>query len=193
MTIDGVDVRRMDLHELRSLIGYVPQKGMLFTGDILGNIAFGASDLSNDDAWRVARIAQADDFVASKPEGLASPISQGGTNVSGGQRQRLAIARALAVDPKILVFDDSFSALDYKTDARLRAALAREAHESAVVIVAQRIATIMHADEIVVLDDGRVVGQGTHEQLLRSCEAYQEIAMSQLSRSELGLDEEEGC
>ena len=193
VTIDGVDVRRMDLHELRSLIGYVPQKGMLFTGDILGNIAFGASDLSNDDAWRVARIAQADDFVASKPEGLASPISQGGTNVSGGQRQRLAIARALAVDPKILVFDDSFSALDYKTDARLRAALAREAHESAVVIVAQRIATIMHADEIVVLDDGRVVGQGTHEQLLRSCEAYQEIAMSQLSRSELGLDEEEGC
>lgn len=191
VTVDGVDVRRMDLKELRSLIGYVPQKGMLFSGDIASNIAYGDPDLPDERIERAARIAQAADFIEEKPEGYASPISQGGTNVSGGQRQRLAIARALAIDPKILVFDDSFSALDYKTDFELRAALAREARGSAVVIVAQRVATIMHADQIIVLDDGRVVGQGTHDELLRTCDAYREIAMSQLSSAELGFDEGE--
>lgn len=191
VTVDGVDVRRMDLKELRSLIGYVPQKGMLFSGDIASNIAYGDPDLEDERIERAARIAQAADFIEEKPEGYESPISQGGTNVSGGQRQRLAIARALAIDPKILVFDDSFSALDYKTDSELRAALAREARGSAVVIVAQRVATIMHADQIIVLDDGRVVGQGTHDELLRTCDAYREIAMSQLSSAELGLDEGE--
>ncbi len=191
VTVDGVDVRRMDLKELRSLIGYVPQKGMLFSGDIASNIAYGDPDLPDERIERAARIAQAADFIEEKPEGYESPISQGGTNVSGGQRQRLAIARALAIDPKILVFDDSFSALDYRTDSELRAALAREARGSAVVIVAQRVATIMHADQIIVLDDGRVVGQGTHDELLRTCDAYREIAMSQLSSAELGLDEGE--
>ena len=164
---------------------------MLFSGDIASNIAYGDPDLPDERIERAARIAQAADFIEEKPEGYASPISQGGTNVSGGQRQRLAIARALAIDPKILVFDDSFSALDYKTDSELRAALAREARGSAVVIVAQRVATIMHADQIIVLDDGRVVGQGTHDELLRTCDAYREIAMSQLSSAELGLDEGE--
>lgn len=191
VTVDGIDVRRISLEELRSLIGYVPQKGMLFSGDIASNISFGDPEMPAERIERAARIAQASEFIDAKPEGYTSPISQSGTNVSGGQRQRLAIARALAIDPKILVFDDSFSALDYKTDAELRAALAREAHGSSVVIVAQRVATIMHANQIVVLDDGRVVGQGTHDELLHTCDAYREIAMSQLSSSELGLDEGE--
>lgn len=191
ITVDGVDVRRMSLHELRSLIGYVPQKGMLFSGDIEGNIAYGDPDMTHADVERAARIAQASEFIDAKPDGYGSAIAQGGSNVSGGQRQRLSIARALAIDPKILVFDDSFSALDYKTDAALRAGLSHELHGASVVIVAQRIATIMHADQILVLDDGRVVGQGTHEELLRACESYREIAMSQLSSEELGLDEGE--
>lgn len=191
VTVDGVDVRRMGLEELRGLIGYVPQKGVLFSGDIAGNIAYADPKMPLERVERAARIAQADEFIEAKPDGYGSPISQGGANVSGGQRQRLAIARALAVDPKILVFDDSFSALDYKTDAELRSALAREARGSAVVIVAQRIATIMHADQILVLDDGRVVGQGTHEELLRTCDAYREIAVSQLSSRELGIEEGE--
>ena len=191
ITVDGVDVRRMSLHELRSLIGYVPQKGMLFSGDIEGNIAYGDPDMAHSDVERAARIAQASEFIDAKPDGYGSAIAQGGSNVSGGQRQRLSIARALAVDPKILVFDDSFSALDYKTDAALRAGLSHELHDASVVIVAQRIATIMHADQILVLDDGRVVGQGTHEELLRACESYREIAMSQLSSEELSLDEGE--
>lgn len=191
ITVDGVDVRRMSLHELRSLIGYVPQKGMLFSGDIEGNIAYGDPDMAHADVERAARIAQASEFIDAKPDGYGSAIAQGGSNVSGGQRQRLSIARALAIDPKILVFDDSFSALDYKTDAALRAGLSHELHDASVVIVAQRIATIMHADQILVLDDGRVVGQGTHEELLRVCESYREIAMSQLSSEELGLDEGE--
>lgn len=189
VTLDGIDVRQIGLRELRAQIGYVPQKGMLFSGDIASNIAFGNADMDTADIERAARTAQAAEFIASKTEGLASPIAQGGTNVSGGQRQRLAIARALAIRPKILVFDDSFSALDYKTDAALRTALAEQAGRAAQVIVAQRIATIMHADQIVVLDDGRVVGQGTHEELLRSCQAYREIATSQLSAAELGLSE----
>ncbi len=190
VTLDGIDVRQIGLRELRAQIGYVPQKGMLFSGDIASNIAFGNADMDATDIEWAAQTAQASEFIASKPEGLASPIAQGGTNVSGGQRQRLAIARALAIRPKILVFDDSFSALDYKTDAALRAALAEQAGRTAQVIVAQRIATIMHADQIVVLDDGRVVGQGTHEELLRSCQAYREIATSQLSAAELGLGED---
>ena len=191
VTVDGVDVKHMGLEELRGLIGYVPQKGVLFSGDIAGNIAYADPEMPLERVERAARIAQADEFIEAKPDGYGSPISQGGANVSGGQRQRLAIARALAVDPKILVFDDSFSALDYKTDAELRSALAREARGSAVVIVAQRIATIMHADQILVLDDGHVVGQGTHEELLRTCDAYREIAVSQLSSKELGIEEGE--
>ena len=191
ITVDGVDVRRMSLHELRSLIGYVPQKGMLFSGDIEGNISYGDPGMSHADVERAARIAQASEFIDAKPDGYGSAIAQGGSNVSGGQRQRLSIARALAIEPKILVFDDSFSALDYKTDAALRAGLSHELHDASVVIVAQRIATIMHADQILVLDDGRVVGQGTHEELLSVCETYREIAMSQLTSEELGLDEGE--
>lgn len=191
VTVDGVDVKHMGLEELRGLIGYVPQKGVLFSGDIAGNIAYADPEMPRERVKRAARIAQANEFIEAKPDGYGSPISQGGANVSGGQRQRLAIARALAVDPKILVFDDSFSALDYKTDAELRSALAREARGSAVVIVAQRIATIMHADQILVLDDGHVVGQGTHEELLRTCDAYREIAVSQLSSKELGIEEGE--
>ena len=191
VTVDGVDVRHMGLEELRGLIGYVPQKGVLFSGDIAGNIAYADPEMPRERVERAARIAQANEFIEAKPDGYGSPISQGGANVSGGQRQRLAIARALAVDPKILVFDDSFSALDYKTDAELRSALAREARGSAVVIVAQRIATIMHADQILVLDDGHVVGQGTHEELLRTCDVYREIAVSQLSSRELGIEEGE--
>ena len=191
ITVDGVDVRRMSLHELRSLIGYVPQKGMLFSGDIEGNISYGDPGMSHADVERAARIAQASEFIDAKPDGYGSAIAQGGSNVSGGQRQRLSIARALAIEPKILVFDDSFSALDYKTDAALRAGLSHELHDASVVIVAQRIATIMHADQILVLDDGRVVGWGTHEELLSVCETYREIAMSQLTSEELGLDEGE--
>ena len=188
VTVDGIDIRTIGLEELRGLIGYVPQKGMLFSGDVAGNIKYGNPDMDNEDMERAAAIAQATEFIEAKPEGYATAIAQGGSNVSGGQRQRLAIARALAIRPKILVFDDSFSALDYKTDATLRAALSREASDAAVVIVGQRIATIMHADEIIVLDDGRVVGQGTHEELLARCPAYLEIASSQLSARELGIE-----
>lgn len=188
VTVDGIDIRTIGLEELRGLIGYVPQKGMLFSGDVADNIKCGNPDMDDEDMERAAAIAQATEFIEAKPEGYAAAITQGGSNVSGGQRQRLAIARALAIRPKILVFDDSFSALDYKTDATLRAALSREASDAAVVIVGQRIATIMHADEIIVLDDGRVVGQGTHEELLARCPAYLEIASSQLSARELGID-----
>lgn len=191
VTLDGVDIRDIDLAELRRAIGYVPQKRMLFSGTIESNIKYGDESMSDADMERAAGIAQAAEFIEAKPEGYASRISQGGSNVSGGQNQRLSIARALAIRPKVLVFDDSFSALDYKTDADLRARIARECSDAAVVIVAQRIATIMHADEILVLDDGRIVGRGTHTELLRSCPEYLEIAKSQLSASELGLDGEE--
>ena len=188
VTVDGVDVRSIGLEELRGLIGYVPQKGMLFSGDIESNIKYGDPSMSDADMERAAETAQATEFIDAKDERYASAIAQGGSNVSGGQRQRLAIARALAVKPKILVFDDSFSALDYKTDSKLRAALAERERDAAVVIVAQRIATIMHAEQILVLDDGCVVGKGTHEELLKSCPEYLEIATSQLSAKELGLD-----
>ena len=188
ITLDGVDIRDIDLAELRRAIGYVPQKRMLFSGTIESNIKFGDESMSDRDMEQAARIAQATEFIETKPEGYLSPISQGGSNVSGGQNQRLSIARALAIRPKVLVFDDSFSALDYKTDSTLRAELARSASDAAVIIVAQRIATIMHADEILVLDDGRIVGRGTHGELLRNCPEYLEIAKSQLSAAELGLD-----
>ncbi len=189
--LDGVDVRDLSLSDLRGRIGYIPQQGMLFSGTVESNLKFAGDSVSDEDMREAARVAQATEFIEEREDGYGSPISQGGGNVSGGQRQRLSIARALAKKPEVVVFDDSFSALDYKTDARLRDELARTQTEAALVVVAQRIATIMHADQIVVLDEGAVVGQGTHEELLRSCPAYLEIAQSQLSASELGLTEEE--
>ncbi len=191
VVLDGIDVRDMPLSELRRRIGYVPQQGMLFSGTIETNLKFAGDTVGDDDMRAAASIAQAAEFIEGREGGYESEISQGGTNVSGGQRQRLAIARALAKRPEVMVFDDSFSALDYKTDAKLREALATSASDSAVVVVAQRIATIMRATQIIVLDDGRVVGQGTHEELLRSCPTYLEIAQSQLSSAELGLTDEE--
>ena len=189
ITIDGVDVRTVGLEELRDLIGYVPQKGMLFSGTIESNIKYGDPSMPDEQMVEAAETAQATEFIDAKSEGYQSPIAQGGSNVSGGQKQRLCIARALAIDPKILIFDDSFSALDYQTDANLREALAARGDRSSVIIVGQRIATIMHADQILVLDDGRAVGLGTHEELLRTCPEYLEIATSQLSAEELGLGE----
>ena len=191
VALDGIDVRDMPLSELRRRIGYVPQQGMLFSGTIETNLKFAGDSVTDDDMRVAASIAQAAEFIEGREGAWESEISQGGTNVSGGQRQRLAIARALAKRPEVMVFDDSFSALDYKTDAKLREALATSASDSAVVVVAQRIATIMRATQIIVLDDGRVVGQGTHEELLRSCPTYLEIAQSQLSSAELGLTDEE--
>ena len=191
VTLDGVDVRDMPLSELRRRVGYVPQQGMLFSGTVESNLKFAGESVSDDDMRRGADIAQATEFIEQREGAWDSEISQGGSNVSGGQRQRLSIARALAKRPEVIVFDDSFSALDYKTDALLREQLAAHEKESAVVVVAQRIATIMHADQIIVLDEGRVVGRGTHEQLLRSCPAYLEIAQSQLSATELGLTDAE--
>ena len=189
--LDGVDVRDLPLSELRRRVGYIPQQGMLFSGTVESNLKFAGDFVSDDDMRRAAQTAQATDFIEERDGGFNSEISQGGNNVSGGQRQRLSIARALAKRPEVIVFDDSFSALDYKTDARLREALAQNEKDAALVVVAQRIATIMRADQIIVLDEGRVVGQGTHEELLRSCPAYLEIAQSQLSAAELGLTEEE--
>ena len=170
--------------------GPASERAQDFSGTIESNIKYGNDRMDDGRMERAARIAQATDFIEAKPDGYRGAIAQGGSNVSGGQNQRLQIARALAIDPKVLVFDDSFSALDYKTDATLRAELGRSCRDAAVIIVAQRIATIMHADEIVVLDDGRMVGKGTHEELLRTCPAYLEIARSQLSAAELGLDDD---
>ena len=191
VTLDGVDVRDMPLSELRRRVGYVPQQGMLFSGTVESNLKFAGESVSDDDMRRGADIAQATEFIEQREGAWDSEISQSGSNVSGGQRQRLSIARALAKRPEVIVFDDSFSALDYKTDALLREQLAAHEKDSAVVVVAQRIATIMHADQVIVLDEGRVVGRGTHEQLLRSCPAYLEIAQSQLSAAELGLTDAE--
>ena len=185
--IDGVDTRDLSLHKLHSLLGFVPQKGVLFSGDITSNLKFGGDDITDEAMKEAAEIAQAAPFIEEKPEGYRSPIAQGGTNVSGGQKQRLSIARAIAKNPKIYVFDDSFSALDYKTDTQLRRALAAKTKEATVIIVAQRISTILHADQIIVLDDGRIAGIGSHEELLKSCETYREIARSQLSEKELGM------
>ena len=186
ITIDGVDIRNLSLHKLHSLLGYVPQKGVLFSGTIESNLKFGGEDITDEAMRQAAAIAQADDFIDAKPEGYESPIAQGGTNVSGGQKQRLSIARAIAKDPKVYLFDDSFSALDYKTDAALRRALSEQVKDAAVIIVAQRISTILHAQQIIVLDEGKVAGIGTHEELMASCPTYQEIARSQLSEAELG-------
>ena len=185
ITVDGVDVRDVSQHALRAQLGYVPQAAFLFSGTIASNVGYGVDDADEDRIRAAADVAQAGEFIAERPEGLATPISQGGTNVSGGQRQRLAIARALATDARAYLFDDSFSALDYKTDAALRHELSSRLGGKTVVIVAQRISTVLNADQIVVLDDGRVVGVGTHEQLMESCQEYREIAMSQLSEEEL--------
>lgn len=185
ITIDGVDIRKLTCKKLRSLIGLVPQKGVLFSGDIESNLKFAGEFITDEQMKEAAGIAQAAEFIEQKEKQYHSEISQGGTNVSGGQKQRLSIARAIAKQPKVLIFDDSFSALDYKTDATLRKELARKTGDATVIIVAQRINTILHADQILVLEDGRIVGKGTHEQLLASCEAYQEIAGSQLSENEL--------
>ena len=165
----------------------MPQKGVLFSGTIDSNLKFGGPDITDADARKAAAIAQAAEFIEAKPEGYGSSIAQGGSNVSGGQKQRLSIARAIAKKPEIYLFDDSFSALDYKTDVALRRALKAETGDATVIIVAQRISTVLHANQILVLDEGRVVGCGTHARLLQSCPAYQEIARSQLSQKELAI------
>jgi ATP-binding cassette subfamily B protein len=191
LTIDGVEVSDMTQHKLRQIMGVVPQKGILFSGDIRSNITFGEAtedaEKTDKEILEIAEIAQAKEFIDQKDGGLNSEISQGGSNVSGGQKQRLSIARAIAKKPKIFIFDDSFSALDYKTDVALRRALFSKLHDTTVIIVAQRISTIIRADKILVLDEGKIVGQGTHKDLLKTCEVYKEIAMSQLSEEELGL------
>ena len=190
VTIDGMDVRDMPQHTLHDLLGYVPQKGVLFSGTIESNLKFGGPQISDGDIRDAAAIAQATDFIEAKPEGFQSPIAQGGTNVSGGQKQRLSIARAIAKHPRVYLFDDSFSALDYKTDVALRRALKAQTDNATVIIVAQRISTVLHANQIMVLDEGKIVGIGTHAQLLETCPEYQEIARSQLSQKELGLQKE---
>jgi len=183
--VDGVDVRDMDRQDLWKRIGMIPQKAFLFGGTIASNLRYGDEEATDEELWHALDIAQGKEFVTEMPEQLASPISQGGTNVSGGQRQRLAIARALAKKPDIYVFDDSFSALDFRTDARLRAALGRELGGATVIIVAQRVGTILHADRIVVLEDGKVAGIGTHDQLMETCETYREIVLSQVTEEEV--------
>lgn len=193
VTIDGVDIRDIKMEDLRESIGFVPQKGILFSGTIASNLRFGKHDATEEEIKEAASIAQALDFVEEKKDGFDSAIAQGGSNVSGGQRQRLAIARAIVKKPKIMVFDDSFSALDMKTDAALRKALADKIKDSTVLIVAQRISTIIHADQILVLDEGKIVGMGKHEDLLKNCEVYEQIAKSQLSAKELGLNEKEAA
>lgn len=189
ITIDGIDIREMSMHKLHEIMGFVPQKGVLFSGDIASNIKFGDADISDEQMKKAASIAQADEFINSNEKGFDRAISQGGTNVSGGQKQRLSIARALAKNPKILIFDDSFSALDNKTDIALRKALAENIKDATQIIVAQKISTILHADNIIVLDEGRVVAQGRHEELMQTSAVYQEIAQSQLSNAELGIEE----
>lgn len=189
ITLDGVDIRDMSQKELRSHIGLVPQKGVLFSGTIESNIKYGGDFVTDEDMKEAAVIAQAAEFIDSKKDGYAESIAQGGTNVSGGQKQRLSIARAIAVKPKVYVFDDSFSALDFKTDAALRKALSKRTKEASVIIVAQRISTIMNADQIILLNEGRTVGKGTHRELLKNCPEYLEIAKSQLSETELAGEE----
>ena len=184
--VDGVDVRDYTFDALYDRIGYVTQKAILFSGDVRGNVLFGASRGKDSDADVQKALELASEFVDRMPGGIHAPIAEGGTNVSGGQKQRLSIARALARRPEILVFDDSFSALDYRTDTRLRAGLDRELKDTTRLIVAQRIGTIRNADKIIVLDEGRMVGMGTHEELMQTCPIYQEIARSQLSQEELG-------
>ena len=189
--VDGKDIRKISMHELREEIGFVPQKGVLFSGTIASNLRFGKAEATEEEIHQAAEIAQAADFIEEKEDGYDSTIAQGGSNVSGGQKQRLAIARAIAKEPQIFIFDDSFSALDLKTDAALRKALAEKVQNRTTIIVAQRISTILHAEQILVLDDGKIVGKGTHEELLKNCAVYQQIAKSQLSARELGLSEED--
>ena len=185
--IDGMNIKDVSQHDLREKIGYVPQKGSLFTGTIKSNLLYAKEDATQEEIETAASVAQALEFINEKPERFETPIAQGGTNVSGGQRQRLSIARALVKNPEIYIFDDTFSALDFKTDAKLRKALNElcQKNKSTVLLVAQRISSIMHADRIVVLDKGRVAGMGTHEELLKTCDVYKEIAYSQLSKEEL--------
>ena len=183
--VDGVDIKNVSQHNLRDKIGYVPQKGVLFSGDINSNLRYGNQGATDEEVKKAAQIAQALEFIETKPKKFKSEISQGGTNVSGGQKQRLSIARAIAKKPEIYIFDDSFSALDLKTDAALRKSLKDETGDATVLLVAQRISTILNADQIIVLDEGNIVGIGKHEQLLKSCEVYKEIAQSQLSKEEL--------
>ena len=185
ITIDGTDIRDMELHSLRSQLGYVPQKAVLFSGTIDSNLRYADKNATDEEILSGAQIAQAMEFIDSRPEGFETPIAQGGSNVSGGQKQRLSIARALVKKPQIYIFDDSFSALDFKTDSALRAALRKETGGSTVLLIAQRISTIMDAEQIVVLEAGKIAGKGTHEQLMKSCEVYREIALSQLSKEEL--------
>lgn len=191
ITIDGEDIRDITQHDLRDKLGYVPQKGILFSGDIASNIMYGNSEGTEDEMKEAAEIAQAAEFIDTKKKKYHSPISQGGSNVSGGQKQRLSIARAIAKHPDVYIFDDSFSALDYKTDVTLRAALKEKTEDSTVMIVAQRISTILHAEQIIVLDDGKIVGKGTHKELLKNCDTYYQIASSQLSEKELEEDMKE--
>lgn len=183
--IDGVDVRDYRLSKLRDKIGFIPQKALLFTGTIADNLRYGKEDATQEEMERAAEIAQASEFISRKPDGFNEHLSEGGSNFSGGQKQRLAIARAIIRRPEIYIFDDSFSALDYQTDAKLRARLKKETTESTVLIVAQRVGTIMHADKIIVLNEGEVVGMGTHRELLEKCPIYYDIAASQLSKEEL--------
>jgi ATP-binding cassette subfamily B multidrug efflux pump len=185
ITVDGVDVRQMLQEDLWQLIGVVPQKAFLFSGTVASNLRYGDETATDKDLWKALETAQAKQFVTEMPDQLANEVDQGGTNVSGGQRQRLAIARAIVKKPKVYVFDDSFSALDFKTDQQLRAALRNETRDATVIIVAQRVGTIMHADQIVVLDGGEIVGKGTHEQLMETCETYREIVYSQLTVEEV--------
>ena len=189
ITLDGHDIRNISMKDLRAQLGYVPQKGILFSGDIASNLRFGKENATDEQIQEAAEIAQATEFIESKKARYETPIAQGGTNVSGGQKQRLSIARAIAKNPKIYIFDDSFSALDLKTDAALRKALSSKVSDSTVIIVAQRISTILHAEQILVMDEGKIVGKGTHEELLKNCEVYRQIAKSQLSAKELGLDD----
>jgi ATP-binding cassette subfamily B protein len=184
--VDGVNIKEVSQHDLREKIGYVPQKGVLFSGTIESNLKYGDENLSEARMKKAAEIAQATEFISSKEKGFDTEIAQGGTNVSGGQKQRLSIARALAKNPEIFIFDDSFSALDFKTDATLRKALKSETAGTTMLIVAQRISTIMNAEQIIVLDEGKVVGKGTHNELIKNCEVYKQIALSQLSKEELG-------
>lgn len=183
--VDGTDIRKVNIHELREKIGYVPQKGVLFSGTIESNLKYGFEEAKDEDLTSAAEIAQAMEFISAKPEGFKTEISQGGTNVSGGQKQRISIARAIVKKPEIYIFDDSFSALDFKTDAALRKALKANTAGSTVLLVAQRISTVMNADQVIVLDEGRIVGKGTHKELMETCEVYKQIALSQLSKEEL--------
>jgi ATP-binding cassette subfamily B protein len=183
--VDGVDIRQVSQKELREKIGYIPQKGVLFSGTIESNIKYGKMDATEEEIVKAGEISQSMEFINDEPEGFKTEISQGGTNVSGGQKQRLSIARALAKKPEIFIFDDSFSALDFKTDKALRKALKSETNQSTILIVAQRISTILNADRIIVLDEGKIVGNGTHKELMENCEVYKQIALSQLSKEEL--------